>query len=60
MVGAKIVFATKRDEKVSCPICKDMGFDRPGHICPCVSGEKPKDIDGDLPDFLKDLFGVRK
>ena len=41
--------------KARCPICMGTGF-HDGKICVCITGER----EGDFPDFLKDLFGIRK
>lgn len=46
----------KSEEVKVCPKCHGTGFDKPGHICDCISGTK----EGDLPKILRDIFGVRK
>jgi hypothetical protein len=36
-----------------CPKCQGTGFDRPGHICDCVSHKND-----DIPDCLRQIFGI--
>ena len=39
----------------NCPYCHGTGFDRPGHVCRCITGERDKMPEG--IDALRDLFG---
>jgi hypothetical protein len=41
------------EKKPQCRICDDIGFYK-GKVCVCIAGPKPDD----MPDFLKNLFGV--
>ena len=50
-----------KGDKPYCQLCNGTGFDRPGHICPHITGERPVGC-GDMPDFMRDIFekGSRK
>jgi hypothetical protein len=37
-----------------CPKCSGTGFDRPGHLCDCITKDKNGDVDLDM---LKAFFG---
>jgi hypothetical protein len=41
------------NDKPYCPICQGKGFDRPGHICGCISGKYEK---RDLPEGFEEIF----
>jgi hypothetical protein len=48
------------EKKPQCRICDDIGFYK-GKVCVCIAGPKSDDnvkSSDDMPDFLKDLFGV--
>ena len=36
---------------IDCPFCKGLGFHE-GKICVCITGKR----DGELPEFMKDIF----
>jgi len=40
------------EKQHNCPLCKDTGFDKPEHICICITGNGPK-----IPSAFYDVFG---
>jgi hypothetical protein len=44
-----------------CPKCNGTGFDRPGHICSCITKSDDYEKESyDLPDELKEIFGMKR